>query len=148
MLPKLNWSVNTGGGGTALPWDSVAGSAKNENNLSKISKARVSQLNKVYMCHLWHFPSTTDIVFQFILGVIFSSFDFTLYLEGLLLLTHFLKRRSSVWFLKSSLKEVSAIRKYFSTGILGSGNPTLYTTFAVKHLLSSAHLALFLQMQP
>ena len=53
-----------------------------------------------------------------------------------------------MWFLKFSLYEVSAIRKYFSTGILGSGNPALYTTFAVRHLLSSAHSALFLQMQP
>ena len=65
-----------------------------------------------------------------------------------MLLTYFLWRKSLVWFLKRSLNEVSAITKYFLSGLLGADTTALYTMFAVKHLLSSEHSALFLQLHP
>ena len=49
-----------------------------------------------------------------------------------------------MWFLKWSLYEVSAIPKYFLSGLLLRTD----TMFAVKHLLSSGYSALFLQLHP
>ena len=57
-------------------------------------------------------------------------------------------QKSFLWFLKRSLNEVSAIAKYFLRGLLGADATTLYIMFAVKHLLSSGHSALFLQLHP
>ena len=82
------------------------------------------------------------------LAVIFSSFNFHMSLESSVLLTYFLWRKSLVRFLKQYLNEVSAIPKYFLSGLLGADNTALYTMFAVKHLLSSGHSALFLQLHP
>ena len=62
-----------------------------------------------------------------------------------MLLTYFLWRKSLVWFLKRSLNEVFAILKYLS-GLLGVDATALYAMFAVKHLLSSGHSTLFLQL--
>ena len=71
------------------------------------------------------------------LAVIFSSFNFHIYLESSVLLTYFLWRKFLVWFLKRSLNDVSAIPKYCLSGLLDA----LYTMFAVKHLLSSGYSA-------
>ena len=71
-----------------------------------------------------------------------------MYLESSVLLTHFLWRKSFVWFLKRSLNEVSAIPKLFLSGLLGADTTALYTMFAVKRLLSSGHSALFLLLHP
>ena len=79
-------------------------------------------------------------------AIIFLSFNFNMYLESSVLLTYFLWRKSVMWFLKRSLNEVSAIPKYFLSGLLGADTAALYTMFAVKHLLSSGHSALFLQL--
>ena len=51
-----------------------------------------------------------------------------------------------MWFLKQSLNEVSAIPKYFLSDLLAVDTTALYAMFAVKHLLSSGHLTLFLQL--
>ena len=48
--------------------------------------------------------------------------------------------------LKQSLNVVSAIIKYFLSGLVGADTTALYTIFAVKHLLPSGHSALFLQL--
>ena len=93
-------------------------------------------------------PWTIDIIFHFILAVIFSTFNFHMYLENSVLLTYLLVRKSLVWILKQSLNEVSAILKYFLSGLLGADTTVLYTMFVVKHLLLSGHLALFLQLHP
>ena len=50
--------------------------------------------------------------------------------------------------MKRSLNEVPAIPKYFLSGLLGADTTALYTMFAVKHLFSSGHSALFLQLHP
>ena len=69
-----------------------------------------------------------------------------MYLESSVLLTYFLGRKSLVWFPKQSLNEVSAIPKYFLSGLLGADTTALYTMFAVSHLLSSGHSAVFIQL--
>ena len=46
------------------------------------------------------------------------------------------------------LNEVSAIPKYFLSGLLGADTTALYPIFPVKHLLSRGHSALFLQFHP
>ena len=51
-------------------------------------------------------------------------------------------------FLKQSLIAVSAIPKYILSGLLGADITVLDTMFAVKHLLSSGHSTLFLQLYP
>ena len=73
-----------------------------------------------------------------------------MYLENSVLLTYLLVRKSLVWILKQSLNEVSAILKYFLCGLLGADTTALYlfAMFAAKHLLSSGHWALFLQVHP
>ena len=43
---------------------------------------------------------------------------------------------------------ISAIPKYFLSGLLGAYTAALHAMFAVKHLLSSGHSALFLQLLP
>ena len=78
-----------------------------------------------------------DSIFHFMLAIVFLSFNFHMYGEGLW-------RKSLVWFLKRSLNEVSPIVKYSFSGLLGADTTALYTMFAVKHLFSSGHLALFL----
>ena len=65
-----------------------------------------------------------------------------------MLLTYFLWQKSLVLFLKRSLNEIYAIPKYFLSGLLGADTTALYTMFAVKHLLSSRHSTLFLQLHP
>ena len=67
-----------------------------------------------------------DIIFHFKLAVIFSSFNFHIYLESSVLLTYFLWQKSLVWFLKRSLNEVSEIPKYLLSGLLGSDTTALY----------------------
>ena len=102
---------------------------------------------------LW-VPWRIHIIFYFMLAVIFSSFNFQVYLQSSVLLTYFLWRNFLVRFLKRSLNEVSTIPKYFLSGLLGADTTALYTMFVVKltwtslvkHLLSSGHLALFLQL--
>ena len=71
-----------------------------------------------------------------------------MYLESSVLLTYFLRRKSLVWLLKRSLNEVSAISKYFLSGLPSADTTALYTMFAVQHLLSSEHSALFLNLHP
>ena len=71
-----------------------------------------------------------------------------MYLESSVLLTYLLWRKYLVWFLERSLNEVSAILKYFLSGLLGADTTALYTVFAVKHLLSSGHSPLFLRLHP
>ena len=44
-------------------------------------------------------------------------------------------RKSLVWFLKRSLNEVSAIPKYFLSGLLDADTTALYTMFAVIYML-------------
>ena len=73
------------------------------------------------------------------LAVIFSFFNLHMYSESSVLLTYFLQRKSLVWFLKRSLNGVSAILKYFLSGLLGPDTTAFYTMFAVKHLLSNGH---------
>ena len=51
-----------------------------------------------------------------------------------------------MWFLKRSLNAVSAILKYCLSGLLGLDTTALYVMFAVKHLSSCGHSALFLQL--
>ena len=82
------------------------------------------------------------------LAVIFSSFSLHTYLESSVLLTYFLWRKTLVWFVKLYLNEVSAVMKYFLSGLLGADTTAFYTMFAVQHLLSSGHSALFLQLRP
>ena len=65
-------------------------------------------------------------IFHFKLAVIFSSFNFHMYLESSVLLTYFLWQKSLVWFLKRSLNEVSEIPKYLLSGLLGSDTTALY----------------------
>ena len=43
---------------------------------------------------------------------------------------------------------VSSIPKYFLSGSLGADTTALCSMFAVKHLLLSKHLSLFLQLHP
>ena len=64
-----------------------------------------------------------------------------------MLLSYFLWQKSLVWFLKQSLNEVFAIPKNFLSGLPGADITALYTKFVVKHLLSSGHSALFLQLR-
>ena len=71
-----------------------------------------------------------------------------MYLESSLLLTYFLWRNSLVWFLKQTLNEVSEIPKFLLSGLLDAKTTALNTMFVVKHLLSSGHSALFLQLHP
>ena len=71
-----------------------------------------------------------------------------MYLESSVLLTYFLRRKSYVLFLKRSLNKVFSIPKYFLSGLLYADTTALYTIFAVKPLLSSGHLPLFLQLHP
>ena len=71
-----------------------------------------------------------------------------MYLESSVLLTYFLRRKSLVWLLKRSLNEVSAISKYFLSGLPSADITALYTMFAVQHLLSSENSALFLNLHP
>ena len=81
-------------------------------------------------------------------AVIFLSFNFHMYLESSVLLTYFLWPKFLLWFLKRSLNEVSAIRKYFLSGLLGVDTTALCTVFAVKDFLSIGHSALLLQLHP
>ena len=69
-------------------------------------------------------------------------------LERSVLLTYLLWQKSLLWFLKQSLNEGFLILKYFLSGLLGADTTSLHTMFAVKHLLSSRHSAVFLQMHP
>ena len=69
-------------------------------------------------------------------------------LERSVLLTYFWWQKSSLWFLKQSLNEGFLRLKYFFSGLLGADATALHTMFTVKHLLSSRHSALFLQMHP
>ena len=71
-----------------------------------------------------------------------------MYLESSVPLMYFLWQKSVVLFLKRSLNEVSAIPKYFLSGLLGADTTVLYKIFAVKHLLSSGHSALLSQLHP
>ena len=50
--------------------------------------------------------------------------------------------------LNISLNEVFAIPKYFLSGLAGPDTTVLYTMSVVKHLLSSGHSTLFLQLHP
>ena len=79
---------------------------------------------------------------------VYRQKKFTQNLENSVLLTYFFWRKSFVWRLKHYLNLVSAIRKHFLSGLLGADITALYTMFAVKHLLSSVHSALFLQLHP
>ena len=65
-----------------------------------------------------------------------------MHLESAVLLTYFLWQKCLVWFLKRSSNDVSAVPKFFLSGLLGA----LYAMFAVKHSLSSRYSALFLQL--
>ena len=53
-----------------------------------------------------------------------------------------------MWFLKRSLNAVSAILKYFLSGLLGADATVLYTMIASKHLILNGHSALFLPLHP
>ena len=64
-------------------------------------------------------PLTIGILFHFILGVIFSSFNFHMSLESPLLLMYFLRCKSLACFLKWSLNAASALPKYFWSVLLG-----------------------------
>ena len=71
-----------------------------------------------------------------------------MYLESSVLLTYILWRKSLVLFLKQFLNEVSTIPKYLLFALSGADTTSLYAMFTVKHLLSSGHSALFLQLHP
>ena len=66
------------------------------------------------------------------------------YLESSVMLTYVLWRS----LLSESLIVVSAVLKYFLSGLLGADTNALYTIFTIKHLLLSDHAALFLQLHP
>ena len=93
-------------------------------------------------------PSTIKIIFHFVLAIVFSSFNFHMYLKSSVMLTYILWQKSLVWFLKRSLNELFAIPKCFLSSLLDADTAALYTMFAVKHLLSSGHSALFQQLHP
>ena len=78
-----------------------------------------------------------DIIFQSMLAVIFSSFHSHMYFQKSLLLTYFLWQLSIARFLKRSLNDVSAILKYFLSGLLGADTTALYAMFVIKQLLLS-----------
>ena len=60
-----------------------------------------------------------------------------MYLKRSVLLTYFLWQKSFAWFLERPLNVVSAIPKYFLSGLLDDDTTALYTMFVVKHLLST-----------
>ena len=69
------------------------------------------------------------------LDVIFSSINLYMYLESSVLLTYILWRKCLAGFMKRSLNLVSAIPKYYLSGLLGSDTTDLYSMFAVKLLI-------------
>ena len=83
------------------------------------------------------------IIFHFMLGFSFSSFNFHTYLGSSVLLTYLLWRKSYVFFLEPTLNAVAFNSLYC---LLDFDTTTLYTMFPVKNLFSSLYSALFLQL--
>ena len=74
-------------------------------------------------------PWTIDIIFHFVLSVIFFIFQFPHVFRKF---TYFLQQKSLTWFLKRSLNEVSSIPKNFLSGLLSADTTTLYIMLAVR----------------
>ena len=82
-------------------------------------------------------PGTIDIIFHFMVAVIFFIFQ----------LPHVFTKFNAVNIFFVA-KISCMVSETILSGLLGADTTALYTMFAVKHLLSSGHLALFLQLHP
>ena len=86
-------------------------------------------------------------MFHFKLGVFFLIFQYAqIFRKFSNANVRFVAKISCV--VSESVIVVSAVLKYFLSGLLGADTNALYTIFTIKHLLLSDHAALFLQLHP